>query len=209
MDIIKKFDDIIEQDEPNILNSNKFNVIEASAGLSRIIKHVQSGLNFIIITAFRGEYSKKENIIRNSKMLSDIKENNLGAIQLEGYWTENAGTTDEVKVVEISYFIPNKTWNGESLDDIYFKQFGNILRDKYNQESFIYGNGKEIYVISADEEFSIGESIHVTYKEFEEIYSKIKNKKFIFSCLYAPIVSNYASAVYFKTKGYYLFNLTD
>jgi len=207
MNIIKKLDTIIEQSESNILNNDKFKVIEASAGLSRIISHVQSGISFIIITAFRGEYSKNKNIIRNKQLLSDIKENNLGAIQLEGYWTENAGTPDELKVVEVSYFIPNKTWSGESLDNEQFKQLGIELRDKYNQESFLYGDGKDIYVVSKDEEFSIGNAVHVTYKEFEEIYSKIKNKNFIFSCVYAPIVSNYASAVYFKSKGYYLFDM--
>lgn len=129
MNIIKKLNSIIEQSESNILNNDKFKVIEASAGLSRIISHVQSGISFIIITAFRGEYSKNKNIIRNKQLLSDIKENNLGAIQLEGYWTENAGTPDELKVVEVSYFIPNKTWSGESLDNEQFKQLGSELRD--------------------------------------------------------------------------------
>lgn len=207
MDIIKEFDNIIEQISPNIDNSHKFKAIQAGAGLTRIISHVQSGVNFIIITAFRGENSKKENVRRNTEMLQDIKAKNLGAIQLEGHWTENAGTPEAINVVEISYFIPNRTWGGESIEISEFKQIGQDLRAKYDQESFLYGDGKEVYVVEEGSEFSIGSAVHVSYNQLEEIYSKIKGKNFIFSCVYAPIISSMSSALYFKSKGYALFSM--
>ena len=60
------------------------------------------------------------------------------------------------------------------------------LCKKYDQEAILYGDGKEVYVVELDSEFSIGSRVQVSTNDLEEMYSKIKGKKFLFSCVYAP-----------------------
>ena len=86
---IKDLDSILEETNNSYIQyPERFKAIEAGAGLSRIMTHVNSGEEFIIITAFRGEYSRNENVRRNSEMLQDVKNQQLGAIQLEGHYVE-------------------------------------------------------------------------------------------------------------------------
>ena len=59
------------------------------AGLARIIQKVKVDQeDFIIITAYRGEFDKKENIARNRDLRHWFNRQEMGVYQLVGHWRE-------------------------------------------------------------------------------------------------------------------------
>ena len=71
------------------------------AGFSRMMQHIKGltgASTFGIISAFREELSKKENLQRNQQLKDILRANDLGFMEQKGNW---AG------VEEISLFVPN------------------------------------------------------------------------------------------------------
>ena len=69
--------------------------------------------DFAIISAYRHEFSKKENILRNRKLRAILNSKNMGVHQLVGHWLEapngvdyhDANPEELTDVIERSYFI--------------------------------------------------------------------------------------------------------
>jgi len=69
-------------------NSANTNAI-TEAGLARVLRKVKGDKkDFIIITAYRGNYDKKENINRNRQLRGWFDRNKMGVYQLVGHWRE-------------------------------------------------------------------------------------------------------------------------
>ena len=73
--------------------------------LSRVWQHVKGPRPFALVTAFRGEFTREDNIKRNKKLAADIRNLGYGFFFLDGFWIENQGTPEERKVSEDSLFV--------------------------------------------------------------------------------------------------------
>ena len=71
------------------------------AGLSRVLSH--AARPFVILTAFRDDFSLKQNRNRNKQLEQKFREINAGGIKLIGYYQEE-GTPAPSR--EESYFVP-------------------------------------------------------------------------------------------------------
>jgi hypothetical protein len=114
------------------------------SSLSRIYQHSQES-NIGIITAYRGDYSIKQNEERNSKLMSDIRSAGFGYVSVTGHYIENKGAPEEKKVVEKSFIVISSANDSGRL-----KAFLQRTGAKYNQDSVLYKDS------SADEAVLIG-----------------------------------------------------
>ena len=83
------------------------------AGLARVVQKIKTEDNdFVVITAYRGEFDKKENIKRNRELRAWFDRQKMGVYQLVGHWREcsiesveyeDCPTDKLVDVVERSY----------------------------------------------------------------------------------------------------------
>lgn len=86
-----------------------------------------------IMSAQRGDKSKKENASRSKQLDRDIRGSGLpGATKVSGRYTENPGTKDEKKVGERSHVVSSGKMGKRK-----FKKAITKLGKKYNQDSVL------------------------------------------------------------------------
>ena len=103
------------------------------ASLSRVYDHSKNR-NIGIISANRGENTKKENDALSNTLKSDIRSGGYGFIKINGKYIENKGTDKEAYVDETSYMII-----GTDTDDKgKLKNFIKKLGEKYKQDCIFY-----------------------------------------------------------------------
>jgi hypothetical protein len=143
---------------------------------------------FAILTAFRAlnddgsERSYEDNVTSNLALASKVRAAGYGHVWLEGYFVENRGTENEIKVVEDSLMV-----SGDKKKDP--KKFeADVLGwlRAYNQEAaLIKLPGDKIYLLKANgEKLPLGE--HLSLEQVAENYSKLcsgrhKGRTFVFS----------------------------
>lgn len=163
--------------------------IIVEAGLSRILSHSP----FAILTAFRADYTLKQNRQRNKRLESRFREVGVGGIKLIGHWLEapdgewyghNLSEIDPEllqDVVEESYFVPLPRGMG-------YDQFQQWVVDRiieFNQDAAVISDGKGVYLIDkAGDLTHIGNDISVG--KISQAYSSIKGKTFVFEGTIAP-----------------------
>lgn len=120
---------------------------ESGAGMSRVIKMLDDGGDFIMITASRGDKSRKENQKNNNDLIRYIRQElgmKTGAYKLVGHWKECSevlgdGETiadcggDIVDTLEESWLIIKP--NNVSSDD--FLDMANKAAKKYHQDAYV------------------------------------------------------------------------
>jgi len=117
---------------------------ETAASLGRIYKHSKER-NIGALTAFRGEYSLKENRERNEELKAMIRKAGYGFIKVKGRYIENEGTDKEKVVDEESFIvIGDKTDDGNKQLDSFlkgaakkFKQDSVLLKKHDSEEAFL------------------------------------------------------------------------
>lgn len=87
--------------------------------LQRTLKIIQNE-SFAIFTAYRKDFSKEDNIIRNRKLRAFLNQNRMGVHQLVGHWTERQQDGSTINVIERSYLV-------EKPDDMTDKDFHDIV----------------------------------------------------------------------------------
>ena len=167
---MKKIQDILE-------NRHLDEGILYEAGINRVMSHASKG-PFAVITAFRGNFSLKQNRDRNKQLESEFRKIKSGGIKLIGHWEEapdgmsweeakKSGRTDDI--VEESYFIPMP----QSMDFEEFKDAIHGMVRKFNQDAAVIGDGSKIYLLFQNGSLdSIGSS--VTAGKISQAYSKIR-----------------------------------
>ena len=131
----------------------KFYEILRESSLSRVWKHSNSKIPIGIITAFRNEYTEKQNAQRNKELAAKIKKSGYGYFYMDGYWIENQGTDKEVHVSEKSIFIiGNENDNGKlkGLLKKWIKEYNQdaaILKDENSDEFSLINNDGSIIKI--------------------------------------------------------------
>ena len=138
------------------IDSDNVNLI-TEAGLARLLQRVDTEKNdFVMITAYRAEYSKAENIKRNRNMRSEWNKVKLGPYQLVGHWREcsiegtpyDACPEDKlVDAIERSYLVV-RTDEVSSKD---FWELANKLGKEHKQDAIVVRveeyTGDETWVI--------------------------------------------------------------
>ncbi len=172
--------------------------------LSRVWQHGQKG--FILVSAFRGENSKEENLKRHDK-LKDIVRKRIGGFSvLDGVWIENRGKPDEKRVSELSLFIP---YNHKMSPDE-FVNFAEELRTIFepNQDAVVVRDpSKEfphLMVIRKDGSVEIKKGIFLP-DQIAEAYSRFKTgnhagRTFVFEGFEVP--GSIFSYYFMRTQGY-------
>lgn len=118
--------------------------------LSRVWQHVENR-PLGIVTAFRGEYDRKENVTRNRKLAADIRDGGFGFFVVQGSYIEKKGTPEERRVREDSFFVTTRPENEGNLLGALRKW----CRD-YEQESVLWKP------LSSDVAFGVGQDGSMT-----------------------------------------------
>ncbi len=112
--------------------------------LSRIWRFIEEDkYSFGVISAFRGEYNKEDNIQRHLELKSFLRQNGYGYIELKGGFKEEGGFVEE-----LSLFIPKIP-----------KKLLIDLGIKYDQYSVIYKDATEFVEIGTNQNSGIGNII--------------------------------------------------
>jgi hypothetical protein len=141
------------------------------ASLSRVWQHAQSDRPIALLTAFRGEYDREENVRRNKQLAATIRKLGYGFFFVDGYWIENQGTPEEVHVAEDSLFVIAPEGTDEK-----FRQQMIELGASYNQDGVLIkdNKGTKVYDKSGDEMFDVGT---LSPGKAGEMYTKLRNNK--------------------------------
>jgi hypothetical protein len=147
---------------------NRMSVNEST--LSRVWQHNENDQTvFAILTAFRGQYSREENLKRNAILAADVRKLGYGFFYLDGYWIENQGSAEERHVSEDSLFVIGKASD---------KNFANNLHNlgnKFDQEAIVLKDQDGVKLVFNNGSVqSIGT---VRPGEMGLIYSKIRRRK--------------------------------
>ena len=168
--------------------------------------------NIGIITAFRGRYTKQENLSRNGKLQAEIRSAGFGFYRMEGHYIEGFGSEASKDVKEQSFLVIGDKGN----DNGKLKGILKKLGGKYNQDSILYKsfgvkNAMLIGTQSSDEEgnpvefpgynneISVGEFKPMKVNQF---YSKMKGRPFVFESygMQMSWMEGYANYIRCKTK---------
>jgi hypothetical protein len=163
-----------------IKSGDKSQINEASLG--RVYQHVtrSASKSFAILTAFRGGYSKSQNLQRNKQLQSDVRSLGKGFFKVKGYWIECQDSRFEynccpdewkIPVIEDSLFVP----------DISFDDAVRLCK-KYDQDAIVYmgeetGNKVELISKSGTSVQKLGT---FSPSKIAQAYTRIKGTTFVF-----------------------------
>ena len=159
------------------MNYKKY-ITESS--ISRIVSHIKSDRSFGVVSAFRDDFSHKENIDRHNNLKTKVRSSGYGFIDMKGGYKGDQGFVEE-----LSLFIPNVSKN-----DIL--KFGKDL----DQHSVIFKDSKEFALIGTNKAAGIGkvlakfdtgsrETIELAKDAMENFFSSLlkgaqRGRKFLF-----------------------------
>ena len=196
----------------DILNeTSEFSMINES-GLSRLFSGVYSGgikKDFCVISAFRKNYTLKQNRLRNKQVYLELSKYKMGGYPLIGHWMEAPDNEDfeNIPDEDKSQVTEESIWFYRS-EDISLDKFENICFDlckKFNQDAVIVGiasdeNKQGIYYFKKDRSRSLAfTTVKIRPEELGDAYSIMRgnpNNPFVFEGIAHP--SNIVSNMMFK-----------
>ncbi len=148
---------------------------------------------FSIITAYRGEYDKKQNITRNRNLRSEFNKRKIGVYQLVGHWREcsiddvdyrDCPKDKLVDVIERSYLVVKP-------DDMEYTEFENLIVDlvkKFDQDGAILRNDRGFFIIEGNgNKFKVGsETVLGKIAQAYSQYVKKTDVPFVFEGVEVP-----------------------
>jgi len=156
--------------------------------LGRIYQHSVDS-NIGMITAFRGELDVDTNEKRNRELQTAIRTNGFGYVPVTGFYIENPGQEDELKVQEKSFLVISNKNDANKL-----KYFLMRMGAKYNQDSVLYKDhsGDKAILIGTTTGKWPGKNTEVEAGKFVaqkigQFYTKMRNHKtFVFESVETP-----------------------
>ena len=133
-------------------NSDNINLI-TEAGFSRVLSKIEDNESFMIITAYKDEYDKKENIKRNRQLRVEFNKRKMGPYQLVGHWQECQDKKVDyygcpknmlVDVIERSYLAIKP----DDMTDDEFKSFTVLLVNEFDQNEALIKLDETYYTIN-------------------------------------------------------------
>ena len=180
-------------------------------GLGRVLQHTKNP--FVVITAFRDEYSLSQNRSRNKQLESKLKKFPAGGIKLTGFWDEAPDGMDYEEarkkgeltpLKEESYFVPMpKNFEFDEFRTIAIK-----IMKEFHQDAILIGDGKKAWLEYKDGKIESKGSMSVT--KMAQAYSRLRNqpkRTFVFEGTVQP--SNNMHRQVFKERGIMWFNTTN
>jgi len=162
---------------------------ESGAGVSRIWNFFDSGKVFIQLTGFKGcQLDRKENLRRNSEMLSVLISHGVGVVNVIGndYCKDlEDGTPDPNSIVEepgffVSYSTDNKNCKIRNNNDL--KQLGMKLCKQFDQWGYLYGDKKTVESIDCNGNVTKRlNRISFNIDKLNMMWTKIKGRKYTFT----------------------------
>jgi hypothetical protein len=159
-------------------NSVQQNLQESS--ISRIFQHIENDKSFGVVSAFRGDYSTKENMERHGELKEIVRDGGYGFIEMRGGYNG-----DEGFVQELSLFVPQV-----SRKDII------KMGQEFDQHSVIYKDSGEFSLIGTNEAAGVGKvltnfirggkkNLDLAKDSIKDFFSSIlkgkdRGKKFVF-----------------------------
>lgn len=179
------------------------------ASLARLYQHTIER-NIGIITAFRGRYTKSENLSRNSVLQSEIRNAGFGYYRMEGHYIEGFGSEASKDVKEQSFLVIGSSGKDNGNLKGFLKKFG----AKHNQDSILYKafDSKNAVLIGTQGKDEDGNAVEfpgnnkeVTAGEFKpmkvsQFYSKMRGKPFVFESYSVQMTWMEAYAKYLSLK---------
>jgi len=164
-----------------VVKEAKDSIYESS--LSRIWQHIQDpSRSFGVVSAFRGEYGRRENEQRHDELKDQVRELGYGYIELEGGYKEESGFVEE-----LSLFIPEIRRNDLIELGSYYDQYSVIYKDRNVFEeigtSEVAGVGRIIRNFKKEAE---DKNISMNPEIIEEFFSALlkgshRGRKFVFT----------------------------
>ena len=147
-------------------NSANNNLI-SEAGLSRVLSQVKSEQDFAVLTAYRGNYTKEQNIARNRDLRSELNKKRMGPYQLVGHWQECQDSSYDYKncpknllkdVIERSYLVVKP----KDMTPEEFREFLISMLQKFEQDGAVYRVGNDINILEkSGNTFKIGSGMSI------------------------------------------------
>lgn len=191
--------------ERNMIEESKKedkNLIEASIG--RLKQHLDSGDVFVVVSAFRQEYSRSENHKRQRKLIGLIKshtlskpnESKIGHFDVVGGFDEEGKDGKKKTVEEISTFTVGKS---DQTDKIL--KLGLSLGKEFEQDSILYCHDGKVYEVFTrnTKEHNIGyEKLlgKYHYDIMNQDYSRIRGHRFTASKVSEEIEYSKPSSIF-------------
>ena len=128
-----------------ILNEWKRFLKESS--LSRLYRHMQEHES-ATLSAFRNEFTKKENLERNRELKAELLGRGYGVTRILGSYIENFETPKAIEVAEESFFVSNRKDDPDFVLEIArlgedFNQDSVLIVDKGAQDAYLLGTSPE------------------------------------------------------------------
>lgn len=127
------------------MNMKSFKQLINETSLSRIWQHFTTDKTIVILTAFRKEQTKKDNINNNKFIGTKLYKAGFGFFYVDGHWIENKGTDREIAVKEDSIFAISEPEQSNELISLAHK-----LATKYNQDAIFVKTKDEVYLLYKD-----------------------------------------------------------
>jgi hypothetical protein len=150
---------------------------EAGAGPSRIVKHVQDGTPFFMISAMRADLPHSANMRRTQLLSEELAQHGLVFIRTTGEYQEDG---QETPSQELSFFVMAP----EHVKLARFVKIGTTLMTIFKQDSILVGNGENVFLQFADgSTHSLGTAATFAPAVLAHLggFSKVKGRKFSFT----------------------------
>lgn len=138
--------------------------------LGRVLQHFKSERTVVILTGFRGDKSEKENEQRNKAIAGKLRNAGFGYFYVDGYWIENKGTADELKVSEDSIFTMAEPNKSKDLIELTHK-----LANEYDQDAIFVKSKEGVYLLYANGKKEILDSKFKANK-IGDFYTQLRGK---------------------------------
>ena len=182
---------------------------ESGAGLSRVLQKLDSGIDFMFITAFRGSRTVKQNISKNNELIKFVRNEigkKIGAYKIVGHWKECSEPLDDgEKISDCKGKINNaleETWlftKPENLSSDDFNNLGQKVAKKYDQDAYVIRSNNVLTLTGKDGSVweNLGKATKDSltsgfqkivglqgYSELKKLRNKGRNNNIVFEGLY-------------------------
>tara|TARA_R110002153_G_scaffold6483_5_gene29565 strand:- start:3080 stop:3670 length:591 start_codon:yes stop_codon:yes gene_type:complete len=142
-----------------------------------IIKH-----DSVILSAFRNEYTKKENYKRNRVLRDDLRRKGYGITKVKGSYIEGFDTDKAVEVSEQSLFVVNLKDNNDFNSDLInrghkWEQDSILIIPKGGKDAYLYGTSETNDYPPFQEKQLVGS---LKMGEEDEFMTRVSGRPFIF-----------------------------
>lgn len=178
MQLKNRIEHILLEHEVDLYDYSDTVITEAGANINRVLEHLNSD-NTCSMTAYRSNYSHKQNELRNKKLANDIRNLGYSYIRIIGSYIEK-GNTELTE--ENSFLIIDKDLTEEGQN----KFFNNMLKlcELYDQDSVLISlpNNKNILPASYNKNGNIeyGPFKSLNIDKMNEFFTKIHGHKYFF-----------------------------